>query len=64
VPHVAIGDQLSPEEETELQREQARVQLADEEAAVVKIEAQLAGIKETLAAKRAEIKRLRAVLEG
>ncbi len=61
---VVTGEPLSPDEETRLRRQQAQAELADEEAAVVKIAAQIDGVRETLAAKHAEINRLRAELEG
>jgi multidrug resistance efflux pump len=64
VANVSIGEPLSPAGEAAVRRRQAEAQLADEEAAVEKIAAQIEGMTETLATKRREIKRLRAELEG
>ena len=60
---VVAGGALTPDDERQLREQQNRALLADEERAVEKIEGQIDGLTETLAAKRAEVERLRAELE-
>lgn len=57
---VAIGDELSPDEEAQLRREQRAVYADEAQRRVEVIEAKLAGIKESLAEAKADAKRLRA----
>ena len=59
-----VGPPLSPEEETELQRKQHEVALAEAEQAVEAIEEKIAGMQQTLETRRDEVARLRAELEG
>jgi len=63
VTSVVAGGALTPDDERQLREQQNRALLADEERAVEKIEGQIDGLTETLAAKRAEVERLRAELE-
>lgn len=58
------GPPLSPEEESELQRAQHEVALAEAEKAVEVIEKKIAGMQQTLEARRHEAAQLRGELEG
>lgn len=60
---VSTGSKLSPEQETDLQRDQRRTALAEAEQAVEVIEEKIAGMQETLQARRDEAAQLRAELE-
>jgi hypothetical protein len=58
------GPSLSPEEESDLQRGQRKVALAEAEKAVEVIEEKIAGMQQTLKTRRDEAAQLRAELEG
>lgn len=61
---VSTGPKLTPEQETDLQREQRQVALAEAEQAAEVIEDKIAGMQQTLDARRDEVARLRDELEG
>ena len=58
------GQPLSPEQESDLQREQKETALAEAEQAVDAIEKKIDGMRQTLQTRRDEAARLRAELEG
>lgn len=58
------GPPLSPEAESDLQRAQREVVLAEAEKAVEVIEEKIAGMQQTLQTRRDEAAQLRAELEG
>lgn len=55
-----VGGAMSPEEEDGHRRAQLEELAGEAESAILVIEAKIAGMKETLAAKKAEAKQLRA----
>jgi multidrug resistance efflux pump len=57
---VQTGPALTPDEEADHKQQQHNVYLEQAEAAVATIEVKLAGMKESLASAKAEVKRLRA----
>jgi hypothetical protein len=59
----AVGPAMSPDEEAEHRAQLRDVYLADAEQAVETIEEQIAGMQETLKAKKAEVKRLKSLDE-
>lgn len=61
-PQVAVGPPMPPDEERAHKLRLAEMYAGEAEQAVETIEAKLAGIKESLAAAKAEAKRLRAEL--
>jgi hypothetical protein len=62
-PLAAIGPAMEPEQEAAHRRSLRDTYLAEAEAAVEAIKAKLAGVKESLAAAEAEVKRLKALEE-
>jgi len=64
VTQAFAGPPLSPEEESDLQRTQREVALAEAENAVEVIEQKIAGMQQTLESRRDEVAQLRAELEG
>jgi hypothetical protein len=64
VTQAFAGPPLSPEQESDLQRAQREVALTEAEKAVDVIEQKIAGMQESLQARRDEVARLRGELEG
>lgn len=61
---VQAGPKLSPEQESDLRREQRETDLAEAVLAAEVIEQKIAGMQQTVADRRDEITRLRAETEG